>query len=348
MTRRWSAQLIRAGRRAVRLPLLTLHILAGVLIAAALGFGRQRRYASARPLAVWSRGLCRILGVRLQSQGTPHAGTALFVANHVSWLDIFCIAAVCPTHFLAKHEVAGWPLLGWLSRRAGTAFIRRGGENGAGDATEQLVWRLRRGERALVFPEGTSTTGGSVRRFYPRLFQVAILARCPVQAIALRYPRAGGTDPVVPFVGDDELLPHLWRLLGEAGVVADLHFGAVHRPPHPSRDMLARLTQAEIGEEVLAQQATPESPGRPSQAATCSATHAPSSSGMSCPAPGCSAMAVLHAAASDREQPALTNASLPLASSSRRGPGAAIALRNRAAASSCRRALARDTGRSRR
>jgi 1-acyl-sn-glycerol-3-phosphate acyltransferase len=252
MSGRQRERLARAGRRGVRLPLLTLHILAGILIAAALGPGRRRRYISTRPLAWWSRGLCRILGVRLQPSGTPHAGATLFVANHISWLDIFCIAAVCPTQFLAKQDVAGWPLFGWLCRRAGTAFIRRGGDRGASEATEHLVWRLRRGERVLVFPEGTSTSGATVRRFHPRLFQAAILAGCPVQAIALRYPQAGGINLAVPFVGDDELLPHLWRLLGETDLVAELQFGAVRFPPHPSRDALARQTHAEISALVVA------------------------------------------------------------------------------------------------
>ena len=245
MNGRWE-RLIRAGRRSVRTPLLGLHVLAGVLIAAALGPGRRQRYVSTRPLVWWSRGLCWILGVQLRVRGTAREGTTLFVANHISWLDIFCIAAVCPTHFLAKQDVSTWPLFGWLSRRAGTAYIRRGGDNGAAEAMEQLVWRLRQGERVLVFPEGTSTTGATVRRFYPRLFQAALLARCPVQAIALRYPHAEGVNPVVPFVGDDELLPHLWRLLGEPTTVAVLYFGTVHLPPHSSRDLLARLTHADV------------------------------------------------------------------------------------------------------
>ncbi len=248
----WRARLAGVGRRGVRLPLLTLHILVGVLIAAVLGPGRQRRYVSTRPLAWWSRGLCWILGLRLQIRGVAHAGATLFVANHISWLDIFCIAAVCPTQFLAKQEVAEWPLFGWLCRRAGTAFIRRGGENGAGEAMEHLVWRLRQGERVLVFPEGTSTPGETVRRFHPRLLQSAILARCPVQAITLRYPQADGINRLVPFIDDDELLPHLWRLLGEPGFIAELYFGRVHAPPHSSRDALARQTHTEISNQLLA------------------------------------------------------------------------------------------------
>ena len=247
-----------AGRRTLRVPRLTLHILVGVAIAVALGPGRQRRYVSTRPLVWWSRGLCRILGIRLQTSGTMRQGTTFFVANHISWLDIFCIAAVCPTHFLAKQDVATWPLFGWLCRRAGTAFIRRGDDNGV--AMEQLVWRLRQGERVLVFPEGTSTSGETVRRFFPRLFQAAILARCPVQAIALRYPRRDGLSgphPIAPFVGDDELLPHLWRLLGEPAIDVRVYFGAIHAAPHPSRDALARLTHAEISARISPIQISP-------------------------------------------------------------------------------------------
>ena len=224
------------------------------MIAAALGLGRQRRYVSTWPLVWWSRGLCWILGVRLQTSGTLCQGPTFFVANHISWLDIFCIAAVCPTHFLAKQDVTAWPLFGWLCRRAGAAFIQRGHDNGA--AIEQLVWRLRQGERVLVFPEGTSTRGDTVRRFFPRLFQAAILARCPVQAIALRYLRdddVNSPHPVVPFVGDDELLPHLWRLLGEPKIAVELYFGVAHFAPHPSRDLLAQWSHAEICAKALPQ-----------------------------------------------------------------------------------------------
>ena len=254
----WRSGLARAGRRSIRIPLLALHILAGVLITAALGPGRQRRYRSTAPLVWWSRGLCWIMRVRVQTSGTPYARGTLFVANHISWLDIFCIAAVCPTHFLAKQDVEAWPLFGWLCRRAGTAFIQRGSTNGASDATEQLIWRLRQGERVLVFPEGTSTIGESVRRFYPRLFQAALLARCPVQTIALRYPVPSGINQMVPFIGDDELLPHLWRLLGEPVTVAVLRFGIIRKPPYSSRDQLAQAAGAEIRDllEIAAFQST--------------------------------------------------------------------------------------------
>ncbi len=232
-------------RRLRRAPLVALHLLAGVGVAALL---RPRRdgTVSCRPLAVWSRVLCWIMGVRIVISGQPQTGAGLFVANHLSWLDIFCIASVCPTHFLAKREVADWPLFGWLARRAGTAFIRRGGDNGAGEAAEHLTWRLRNRGRVLVFPEGTSTPGGTVRRFYPRLFQAALHARCPVQAIALRYPHPDGVHPKVPFVGDATLLPHLWQLLGESQIVAELWFGEPLPTVGQTRDDLASQAHAQV------------------------------------------------------------------------------------------------------
>jgi 1-acyl-sn-glycerol-3-phosphate acyltransferase len=233
-------------RRTVRLPLIILHLLLGSLVAMLLLRPRSGR-APIQPVMVWSRTLCRILGVRIVTCGQPRPGAVLFVANHVSWLDIFCIATVCPTHFLAKQEVADWPVFGWLARRAGTVFIRRGGENVSGAATEQLTWRLRQGDRILVFPEGTSTDGRSLRRFHSGLFQAAIHARCPVQAVAVRYPCGAGVHPVVPFVGDDGLVPHLWRLLGEGGIVAELHFCEPLPPASHTRDGLARQTHAQIG-----------------------------------------------------------------------------------------------------
>lgn len=241
----YSAVGLQLWRRLWRSPLVALHILVGIGVAALLQPKRDGM-VSYRPLMLWSKVLCRIMGVRITVRGQPQRGAVLLVANHVSWLDIFCIATVCPTHFLAKREVADWPLFGWLARRAGTAFIRRGGDNGAGEAAEQLIWRLRNGGRILVFPEGTSTVGDTVRRFYPRLFQAAIHARCPVQAIALRYLHTAGLHPNVPFVGDATLLPHLWRLLGERRIIAELHFNEPLSPVAQTRDSLAYHTHTQI------------------------------------------------------------------------------------------------------
>jgi 1-acyl-sn-glycerol-3-phosphate acyltransferase len=233
-------------RRLWRVPLVFLLVLSGIIVALIRLRPQAGSVVSPGPMVIWSRILCRLIGVKLVVSGLPRVGPTLFVANHISWLDIFCICAVCPSHFLAKREVADWPLFGWLARRAGTAFIRRGSENGAGDAGAEIAWRLRQGERMVIFPEGTSTRGDKVKRFYPRLFQAAILARCPVQAIALRYPHPQGVNPVVPFIDDDEFLSHLWRLLGERRIIIELTFAEPLSSQGQSRDSLALQTHAQI------------------------------------------------------------------------------------------------------
>jgi len=234
----------RAGRRCLRLPLLVLHVLGGMAVALLVLPPNLERIPSTRPMTLWSRWLCRLLNVRIHMHGAPHSGAVLLAANHISWLDVFCIAAVCPTHFLAKQDVARWPVFGWFSRRAGTSFIQRGHNNGASTAAEQLTWRLHRGERMLIFPEGTSSVGDTVRRFHARLFQAAIHARCPVQAVAVRYPQGQSINRTVPFVGDDGFIPHLWRLLGEGRITVELYF--CEPLWDRSRDVLARQAHAQI------------------------------------------------------------------------------------------------------
>lgn len=240
--------ILRQVRRLLRLVLVVLHVLVGLLVALVLLRPGTGGMIPTRPMVIWSRVLARILGLRITVGGLPCEGVVLLVANHISWLDIFCISAVCPTHFLAKQEVASWPVLGWLCRRAGTAFIRRGSGDGASEAMVTLVWRLRQGERMLIFPEGTSSTGADVKRFHPRLFQAAIHSRCPVQVIALRYPGEGGLNGVVPFIGDDRFVVHLWRLLAENDIVAELYFGDPLLTEGQSRDALAKQAQRQVSE----------------------------------------------------------------------------------------------------
>ncbi|QBM16489.1 hypothetical protein MARI_05700 [Marinobacter sp. JH2] len=174
----------------------------------------------------YSTGLCRLLGMRIQTHGLVMEGPALRVCNHVSWTDIPILAAGLPLRFLAKREVAFWPIIGWIAREIGTIFVQRG----AGDSAkvrQTLVSALENGSSVLVFPEGTTTTGASVKRFHPHMLGAAIEARCPVQAITIAYHRDGQPDGLVPFTGDDDFVAHLCRLLKKPAVRMDV----LYHPP---------------------------------------------------------------------------------------------------------------------
>lgn len=231
----------------VLLSMMTLVLLRAVELCS------RRRIARAVLVNRYCAGLCRLLGMRIQTHGLPIEGSALRVCNHVSWTDIPILAAGLPLRFLAKHEVASWPLIGWIARQVGTIFVKRG----AGDSAavrETLASALEAGESILVFPEGTTTAGESVRPFHPRLLGAAITARCPVQAITIAYHRDGQPDRLVPFVGDDEFVAHLFRLLRKPAVRVDVVFHpplAVSVSDTPSE--LARTLHQQVskGLEVL-------------------------------------------------------------------------------------------------
>lgn len=214
-----------------------LHLLLGLALASAvhLTFGRLRPEPLARR---WSRRLLRILNVRVQVVGTPASGARVSVANHVSWLDILLIAATDTSRFIAKSEIRDWPVAGWLANAAGTFYIRRG-KGGARPLLERLVPHLAQGGSVVLFPEGTTTDGGDVLPFHARLFGAAIDAGAPVQPIALHYGPGRDARRIAPFVGDDDLVSHILRLLREPRLDARIVFCAPIASRGHDRDELA-------------------------------------------------------------------------------------------------------------
>lgn len=244
MTRTW--------RRLARGAAVTIHLAVAIVLVGLwlppLRCVLIRRRASLhrqRLARWWMRSLLGILGVRLEITGTTAPAPVLIVSNHVSWLDIPCLLATLDTRFVAKIEVAYWPVIGWLAAGVGTLFLVRG--SGATRVADSMTFALLAGERMAIFPEGTSTDGRSTRPFHARLYQAAIRATTPVQAVAIRYPRApDGINPLVPFVGNDNFLGHLWRLLGETEILVQLHFCPPLTGGKVTRRVLAEVTRSQI------------------------------------------------------------------------------------------------------
>lgn len=225
---------------AVRALRVILHLAVGLVLALALRLDFTGRLQCERLMSWWNQVLLGILNLELIVNGAPAEGARVTVANHVSWLDIPLLGACEPTRFLSKSEVQHWPVAGWLADACGTFYIRRG-KGGARPLLERLVPHLRGGGSIVVFPEGTTTDGAQVLPFHPRLFAAAIEARCPVQPVAIRY--AGS---VAPFIGDDDLVSHVLRVLREPALVAELTYGAVIEPRELSREQLAQAAHRAI------------------------------------------------------------------------------------------------------
>ncbi|WP_435104592.1 lysophospholipid acyltransferase family protein [Arhodomonas sp. AD133] len=241
-------------KRILRVALAGPYTLVGALcIRAAVAFDRrQGRVPPAglgrRAQRAWCRGMCRLMGVRLQVRGEqPSSGPVLLVANHVSWLDIVCIAALWPVAFLSKSEVRRWPVVGRTASALGTLYIERGRRAAAARAIDVMRERLSAGGRVLFFPEGTTGDGRSVRAFRARLYQAAIDARVPVQAVGLRYVDANG-EPVehLPFTDDQSLITNLWQVAAEPAVDVTLTVGPVRASVQASRSELAAATRHDV------------------------------------------------------------------------------------------------------
>lgn len=172
----------------------------------------------------WSGGILRRCGFRIVREGEPQSGSVLFVANHVSWLDIELMHSQRVMSFVAKAEIAHWPLIGWLASRAGTIFHRRGSGHSLNAVMEQAVERLRNGTAVGVFPEGGTGPGDRLRTFHARIFQVAADAQVAIQPVAISYGDGGKMDLRVPFAPGESFLANAVRLIGDAGVEARVRF----------------------------------------------------------------------------------------------------------------------------
>lgn len=216
-------RLARAGRYALRVPMLLWHALVHlppVMLGIALGDERLR----SRLVRLWQGGLMRVFGMRMRRVGTPLPGATLFVANHVSWMDISALHSQRMMGFVAKQEIESWPVVGRMARRGGTIFHRRGSQESMGGVLETMVARLREGQSVGVFPEGRTRDGGEVGPFHARIFTAAVEAAVPVQPVALRYGAGGEGQGTVAFRPRESFAGNFLRLLGEPARTVEVVF----------------------------------------------------------------------------------------------------------------------------
>lgn len=224
--------LMRPLRYAVRVPLLLLHLSIGLpitltcllppLAAATLASGERLDH---RMIRWWQGGLMRIFGFKLVRVGTPRREATLFVANHCSWLDISLLHSQRAVCFVAKAEIARWPVIGWVASRGGTIYHERGSNDSLARVSQTMIERLKTGLGVGVFPEGGTGEVDKVRTFHARIFQTCYDANVPAQPVALRYVRDGLAAKAVAFRGKEAFFQNVLRLLGEPATTAEVHFG---------------------------------------------------------------------------------------------------------------------------
>lgn len=233
-----------------RLARVLLHILQGLLLVYVRVHGKSERERMALTRE-WSAQLLKVLGITLESQGTPHAGAKLIVANHISWLDIVAINAIEPSRFVSKAEVGRWPVVGPMVTAAGTLYLQRERRRDAMRVVGLMSEALRAGSTLAVFPEGTTGTGHGVMPFHGNLLQSAIDAKVPVQPIALRYSdKLHAISPRAAYVGDTSLLQSLWWVVSSSNLTVNVTILAPLAVDHADRRTLANTVQSQVGSAI--------------------------------------------------------------------------------------------------
>jgi 1-acyl-sn-glycerol-3-phosphate acyltransferase len=212
---------------------LTGVVLAGLGLLAVLGLPGRRSLGR-----TYYRLLCKLLQVRIRVVGKiAPSRRVLILSNHVSWLDIPVIGAIAPVAFVAKREVADWPLIGTGAKLLHTVFVDRTRRQQTGHAAEEIANRLADGDPVVLFAEGTSSDGNRVLPFRSALVGAAndvgqIGGReVIVQPLSICYTGLQGLPmgrqhrPVVAWYGDLDFLPHLKDYIDRGAVDAVVTFG---------------------------------------------------------------------------------------------------------------------------
>jgi len=200
----------------------------------------------------WSGHILAAFNITLKTRGQipgQQQQHVMFVANHISWVDIFAINSVLPVRFIAKSEIRHWPVIGFLATRANTLFIQREKRHHANRMNQQISHSLQLGDNLCLFPEGTTTNGHQVHPFKPSLFQAAIDAKTIVWPIAIRYLNTadGKTDMRMAYADDTSLLDSLKAILTIPQPNVEIFFlPPIGTSSITNRQMLANASREEM------------------------------------------------------------------------------------------------------
>lgn len=209
---------------------------------------------------IWHKGVCTIFGLHFRIEGFPSLNErTLFVSNHLSYLDIFILGAILKASFVAKREVAGWPVIGFLAKLQQTAFIDRS-RHAAGREKDSLNGMINSGKSLILFPEATSTNGHDVVPFRSSFFSLAYeneenTVHLSIQPVTFRLDGVNGFEQLskqsdrdlYAWYGDMTLTPHLWNFLKSKGALVTVIFHEIKTPDqYEDRKILAESCCEEV------------------------------------------------------------------------------------------------------
>ena len=229
-----------------------MHTIKGVSILICV-FPFSKEQAKKRHIQRWSKQLLAIFRLKhrvLNAELLPRRGGYLIAANHISWIDIASIQSFLPCRFVAKSEVADWPVFGWMAEQIGTVFIRRESKRHGKEIANQLETLLPN-EPICIFPEGTSTAGDRVLAFRPNLFESAAQTQVQTFPMTIRYlDQENQYSDATAFIGEMTLMDSIIKMLRAKSITVELIFA-----PSPASDLdrkaLAQYCEEQVRSQIL-------------------------------------------------------------------------------------------------
>ncbi len=247
--------------------LLVLLVVSGLMIPVQLLALRFDWPLRRRLPRYWHRMALWFLGIRVHVHGTLETNRPLMIAaNHASWKDILVLGSLADVAFIAKTEVASWPVFGFLARLQKTIFVVREEKRRTGEQVNEIAARMAHGEIVVLFPEGTTSDGNRILGIKSSLFGAAAAALpkegegvVHVQPVAIAYTRVQGMPmgryhrPIAGWPGDVGLVEHLIGVLRAGALDVDVTFGeTVEFKKGASRKALATRTEEQLRAMLLA------------------------------------------------------------------------------------------------
>ena len=231
-----------------------------------LSFGSDKSVPNKKQIAyrtAWQKKVVQVIGLNLQVNGRnltddgnssvndSETPSALWVANHISWMDIAVLGSQ-GVGFLSKSEIRQWPVIGWLGEKSGTVFIQRGGKNASQIAATAIANKIASGDSILVFPEGTTSSGENVRRFHARIFAPALDHQLLVQPIVLQYLDDNGRVHPKAAWDDQNFFSNLIGVLAQARInVVLTYLPIIDSQEFTERRQIASTIETQIRDVVL-------------------------------------------------------------------------------------------------
>lgn len=230
---------------------LISHIIAGIFCATfVLPLASSR--IKQQLIRWWCARNLTILNIQLHSTGQiPNSTTyktqgCMFIANHISWVDILALMSVVTVRFIAKSEIRSWPVFGYLAARANVIFIDRSKRQEAKRMQSISVDCLNKGELLCFFPEGTTTDGTHMLPFKGSIVQAAIEAKAILQPVGIFYPNEDQTANIeMAFAGDTTLVASMHTILKQPSATVQLHYFAPINLAETALDRRALTLQAQ-------------------------------------------------------------------------------------------------------